>query len=128
MADNLRPGERVSWNQGAGDTYVVEPLNGYIVRVRNERTGESWFPRRQDLTRIEPDVPQPKYRVGQRVRLKNDALDFPGEMGQVIHLGYYVSRSGHWGTWVVERKLEAVPEVCQTCGGTGADYRHPKGG
>ena len=73
------------------------------------------------LTRIEPDVPQPKYRVGQRVRLKNDALDFPGEMGQVIHLGYYVSRSGHWGTWVVERKLEAVPEVCQTCGGKVAD-------
>jgi hypothetical protein len=73
------------------------------------------------LTRIEPAVPEALFRVGQRVRLKNDALDFPGEMGQVIHLGYYVSRSGHWGTWVVERKLEAVPEVCPTCGGKVAD-------
>ena len=122
MADNLRPGERVSWNQGAGDTYVVEPLNGYIVRVRNERTGESWFPRRQDLTRISPAVPQAKFRVGQEVR--RVLYGMSGKPMEVIairvfeyecrdHEGYHF-RIGEDG-------LEAVPEVCPTCGGKVAD-------
>jgi len=72
-----------------------------------------------DLTRIEPEPVVPKYAVGQRVKIKNDALECYDEIGQVVHLGYYVTRPGYWGIWVNESKLEPVPEPCSACKGTG---------
>jgi len=117
----IEEGAHVHFSRGGMHDYLVLARYGEYAWIREEGSLQPETVQVKRLTRIAPAVPQALFRVGQKVRLKNDALDFPGEMGQVIHLGYYVSRSGHWGTWVVERKLEAVPEVCQTCGGKVAD-------
>ena len=76
-----------------------------------------------DLTRISPAVPQPKFRVGQRVR-------YGKGYGRILslHTEAYVEVEDGPGTthdppehamWKVQN-LEAVP-VCQTCGGKVAD-------
>jgi len=78
---------------------------------------------RENLTRIEPAVPQPLFRVGQTVR-------YGKRYGRILslHTEAYVEVEDGPGTthdppehamWKVQN-LEAVP-VCQTCGGKVAD-------
>jgi len=110
MSDKIKVGDMVH-PDGYGDnvTQRVAAVEGDEAWLVNSK-GDHLTHRLSKLTRIEPEKVAPKYAVGQSVRLKNDALDFPGEVGQVIHLGYYVSRAGYWGVWVAESKLEPVPE------------------
>jgi len=71
---------------------------------------------RENLTRIEPAVPQPLFRVGQRVR----RISLPNRVGTVVQLEARVN----WADAIYENVpfgvLEAVP-VCPTCGGKVAD-------
>ena len=73
---------------------------------------------RENLTRIESDVPQPKYRVGQEVRGR-----FSGRVGKIVRViasKYRVRKANGDCFDVREEDLEAVP-VCPTCGWKVAD-------
>ena len=73
---------------------------------------------RENLTRIAPDVPQPKFRVGQEV------LSPGGSVLKIIALGpaYRVEYPDGTHTWWEEEILSPVPvPVCPTCGGKVAD-------
>jgi len=74
------------------------------------------------MTRIEPAVPQAKFCVGQRVQRPYPRI--PGEVVAVRPntLYYYdVKWSDGVCQGVGESELEAVPEVCPTCGGKVGD-------
>ena len=119
MSNAIKVGDKVkrsSWTC----VYTVLALDDKgLAWIQTENSTLGMIVHLSTLTRIEPEKVTPKYAVGEKVRLKNDALDFPGEVGRVIHLGYYVSRTGYWGVWVAESKLEPVPTPCPTCKGSG---------
>ena len=72
------------------------------------------------LTRIEPAVPQPKFPIGTKVR-KDCPSGFPGAV-VAINYSYDVEWvKGSPACGVPEDELEAVPEVCPTCGGKVGD-------
>ena len=66
------------------------------------------------LTRIEPAVPQPKFRVGQRVRLREIVSAEPYEI-----VGLEIFYDLGWRGWWRGDKLEAVPARSPTCGKVG---------
>ena len=75
---------------------------------------------RENLTRIEPDVPQPKYHIGEMVRVRST-----WQIGEIVGTEYPIryrcrQRDGyHFSRY--ESELEARPEVCPTCGGKVGD-------
>ena len=114
METELNPGDRVHWI-GRPGTFVVEPLAQHRVQIRSEQEGTIFTPLASELTRISPDVPL--FRVGQTVR----RISLPNRVGTVVQLEARVN----WADAIYENVsfgvLEAVPEVCQTCGGKVAD-------
>ena len=72
------------------------------------------------LTRIEPAEPQPKYRVGQRVRQRSTGEQ--GIVGEILHpISYKVKWPDGGENQYGEDDLEAVPAICPTCGGKVGD-------
>ena len=75
---------------------------------------------RENLTLISPDVPQPKFRVGQRVDLVNCTSGHPGIIEEVIQGTSYKVRWGRSESICNEDRLRLL-EVCPTCGGKVGD-------
>jgi len=71
------------------------------------------------LTRIEPAVPQPLFRVGQRVKFRQHGRStYKVTAVKAITCAYALDGADIF--WEAS-ELEAVPEVCPTCGGKVGD-------
>jgi len=116
----LKVGDRTT--TAVGRDVIVLALDGDHAWIKAVDNGDHWTYRIKNLTRISPAEPQPKFRVGQRVR--RVLYGMSGKPMEVIairvfeyecrdHEGYHF-RIGEDG-------LEAVPEVCPTCGGKVGD-------
>ena len=112
-------GDRVHHRCWQSDYEVVAINNGYAW-LRTKDASKGVLAALFNLSRIEPAAPQPKFSVGQEVR--RVLYGMSGKPMEVIairvfeyecrdHEGYHFR--------VGEDGLEAVPEVCPTCGGTG---------
>jgi len=119
MRDEIRVGDRVKMPHWKG--------SGIVVGLRETNMGRefAWVEWEEghcttleppNLTRIEPAVPQAKFRVGQGVRITGPTCK--GQTGAIRKRGiaYLIIGQGNLVFW--ESELEAVPD-CPTCGGTG---------
>ena len=115
MTDELKVGDRAST---CFHEVTIIAIDGTVAFVRDE-AGGNWCDHLAAFTRISPAVPQPKYRVGQKVR-------YGKRYGRILslHTEAYVEVEDGPGTthdppehamWKVQN-LEALP-VCSTCGG-----------
>ena len=138
MTDELRVGDRVKSICHEGGTLLGFHTNREGQRwawVEWDDMAECYGCQLQDLTRISPDVPQPKYRVGQRVAIKNGQKDHL-EIAEIEYHyrlrclphnagldGEIEFKGGLTHCTYSEADLGAVPDevVCPTCGGKVAD-------
>jgi len=133
-------GDRVHHRCWQSDYEVVAINNGYAW-LRTKDASKGVLAALFNLYRIAPDVPKPKFRVGQPIAIKNGQKDHL-EIAEIIPLGGFsyrlrciphnegldgeiVFKGGLTYTTYKEWELmplpEAVPEVCPTCGGKVAD-------
>ena len=112
----IEEGAHVHFSRGGMHDYLVLARYGEYAWIREEGSLQPETVQVKRLTRIEPDEPQAKYRVGQKV------LSLKGSLVEVVALrtGYQI-RYKHGSTaWWREDELRPVP-VCPTCGGKVAD-------
>ena len=114
----LKVGDRTT--TAVGRDVIVLALDGDHAWIKAVDNGDHWTYRIENLTRIEPDVPQPKYHIGEMVRVRST-----WQIGEIVGTEYPIryrcrQRDGyHFSRY--ESELEARPEVCPTCGGKVAD-------
>ena len=117
-------GDKVHHRCWQSDYEVVAINNGYAW-LRTKDASKGVLAALFNLSRIEPAAPQPKFRVGQRVKRPRPT----GNVGVIVAVHstetrYDVDWSDGKGILcpnVAESDLEAVPAICRTCGGKVAD-------
>lgn len=112
MSDEIRVGDRVSL---AGETWTYElvALKGRWAWVFRA-DGLPLTVRPSDLTRIEPEPVTPLYKVGEKVRLRQDHSHVFTVVD--IEILYRDPTNNSQGQGWYEDTLELAPEPCDKCG------------
>ena len=125
VADEIRVGSRVETPQGwVGYVRSLDEDDWGRIYVELSQIAECRFKPRDlwviSAPRISPAEPQPKYRVGQRVRQRSTGEQ--GIVGEILHpISYKVKWPDGGENQYGEDDLEAVPAICPTCGGKVGD-------
>jgi len=112
----MKVGDRVKgrYTSRQGTVRLIAPPSDsdrYITLWDNGQIGNDDEASLKLLTRISPAMPQAKFSVGQRVRIK----ERPTVTNTIARtfIGYAMPNGLHYE----EAELEAVPVPCPTCGG-----------